>query len=482
MTHTLLDDLRTAVGDSAVKTDPAFLAPFLLDNRRRFHGAVLCAVYPKSTKDTAAVLKVCARHKALVFAQGGNTSNAAAATPVVTASDAAKSVLIRLDAMRHIEIDRVNGTATADAGVILADLQAAADKEGLLFPVSLAAEGSCTVGGALSTNAGGVHVVRYGNMREQCLGLEVVLADGTVLSMLRGLRKDNLSYDLRDLFIGAEGTLGVITQAVVKLSAKPAARRVFLAAVESPEKAETLFEAIQKEAASKLSAFELMAKSTIEKVAEMMPDVPIGLNLASSWYVLAELRYDSVKEYDLLSDTFDDFLATLFENGTVTDAVLAQSEKENLALWRIRESIPEAHKKAGGNVKHDISVPRSSLAAFVRGCTAELQATFPWIAPSIFGHFGDGNLHYNMGVKKGFDPRLCFEHEDAIHAVVYRWVQEFQGSPAAEHGVGRIKRDVLRQRRAGSEYTLLTQIKNLLDPENRMNRGALFAPDDLLTD
>lgn len=479
---TLIEDLRSAVGDSAVKTDPALLAPFLLDNRRRFHGSVLCAVYPKSTEDTAAVMAVCARHKALVFVQGGNTSNAAAATPVVTRRDADKSVLIRLDAMRHIEIDRVNGTAEVDAGVILADLQTAADKAGLLFPVSLAAEGSCTVGGALSTNAGGVHVVRYGNMREQCLGLEVVLADGTVLPMLRGLRKDNLSYDLRDLFIGAEGTLGVITKAVVKLAAKPRARRVFLTAVQTPEKAEILFEALQSVAASKLSAFELMAKPTIDKVAEMMPDVPIGLKLTSDWYVLAELRYDSVDEYELLSESFDDFLGTLFDDGTITDAVLAQSEKENLALWRIRESIPEAHKKAGGNVKHDISVPRSSLATFVKDCTSELTTTFPWIAPSIFGHFGDGNLHYNMGVKKGFDPRLCFDHEDDIHAVVYRWVEKFQGSPAAEHGVGRIKRDALRQRRAGAEYTLLTQIKKLLDPENRMNRGALFTPEDLLSD
>ena len=223
-----------------------------------------------------------------------------------------------------------------------------------------------------------------------------------------------------------------------------------------------------------------MAKPTIDKVAEMMPDVPIGLKLTSDWYVLAELRYDSVDEYELLSESFDDFLGTLFDDGTITDAVLAQSEKENLALWRIRESIPEAHKKAGGNVKHDISVPRSSLASFVKDCTSELTATFPWIAPSIFGHFGDGNLHYNMGVKKGLDPQLCFDHEDDIHAVVYRWVEKFQGSPAAEHGVGRIKRDALRQRRAGAEYTLLTQIKKLLDPENRMNRGALFTPEDLL--
>ncbi len=476
---TLIDELRAAAGPAAVKTDPALLTPMLLDNRRRFTGQVLCAVYPKTTEDTARVMTVCARHKTLVFPQGGNTSNAAAATPVVNKKEAQNSILLRFDAMRHFEIDRVNGTATVEAGVILANLQQAADEAGLLFPVSLAAEGSCTMGGALSTNAGGVHVVRYGNMREQCLGLEVVLADGRVMSMLRGLRKDNLGFDLRDLFIGAEGTLGVITKAVVKLAAKPAARRVFLAAIDSPAKAELLFEALQKEAASKLSAFELMAKSTIEKVTEMMPDVPAGFPLESDWYVLAELRYDSVKECDLLADAFETFLSGLFEKDVITDAVLAKSEKENAALWRIRESIPEAHKKAGGNVKHDLSVPRSSLAAFVEGCTAELVAAFPWIAPSIFGHFGDGNLHYNMGVKPGFAVRLPFDNEDAIHAIVYRWVEALHGSPAAEHGVGRIKRKLLASGKAGAEFDTMVAIKRLLDPDNRMNRGALFLPEAL---
>ena len=476
---TLLEELQAATSTQSVKTDPVYLEPLLLDNRRRFKGSVLCAVTPRSTEETARVMAICAKHKALVFAQGGNTSNAAAATPVVTEEDSAKSVLLRFDAMKKIAVDTVNGTALVQAGAILADLQAEADRNNLLFPVSLAAEGSCTVGGALSTNAGGVHVVRYGNMREQCLGLEVVLADGTVLSMLRGLRKDNLGFDLRDLFIGSEGTLGVITQAVVKLSAKPAARRVFLAAINSPEKAELVFEALQKEAASKLSAFELMARPTIEKVTEMMPDVPVGFDLTSPWYILAELRYDSVAEYELLTERFEAFLASLYETGLITDAILAKSEKDNAALWRVRESIPSAHKMAGGNVKHDLSVPRSSLSSFIAGCTAELEAQFSWIAPSIFGHYGDGNLHYNMGVKPGFDANLCFAHEDAIHEIVYRWVEKLHGSPAAEHGVGRIKLEALKTFKAGAEFDLMRRIKKLLDPENRLNRGALFAPQDL---
>ena len=476
---TLIDDLRNALGADAVKTDPAVLAPMLLDNRRRFHGNVLCAVFPKTTDETARILKICARHEALVFSQGGNTSNAAAATPVVSEQDAQRSVLVRFDAMRSIVVDAVNGTATVDSGVILADLQAAAEKARLLFPVSLAAEGSCTVGGALATNAGGVHVVKYGNMREQCLGLEVVLADGSVLSMMRGLRKDNLGYDLRDLFVGSEGTLGLITRAVVKLTPMPAARRVFVAALDSPEKAEQLFQALHQAAPSKLAAFELMGRSTLQKVADELPGVSIGWPLSHPWYVLAELRYDTLQEYELLTPAFDEFLESLYSRGVLTDAVLAQNESENAALWRVRESIPEAHKKAGGNVKHDLSVPRSRLVPFILGCTAELRDRFAWLEPSIFGHFGDGNLHYNLGVKPGLDPRLCFQHEAALHAVVYDWVAKMHGSPAAEHGVGRIKRELLADMKAGPEVALMHQVKRLLDPRNRLNRGALFTPESL---
>lgn len=472
---TLIEDLRAAIGDAAVITDPAQFAPMLTDNRRRWHGQAACCALPASTDEVSRLMAVCTKHKALVFTQGGNTGNAAAATPVVADADVGRTVLVNTARMNQIEaIDRVNATAVVQSGVILKNLQDAAAEEGLLFPVSLAAEGTCTVGGTLSTNAGGVHVLRYGSMRAQCLGLEVVLPDGRVLSMLRSLRKDNTGYDLKHLFIGAEGTLGIITRAALAFAALPAARTVFVAAVDSLQAAEKLFETLSKNFSARLSAFELMHAATIAKVREQLPDIPVGFELNHPWYVLAEIRYDTTEESEATRPQIENLLAALFESDTVADAVIGQSETQNEALWRVRESIPSAHKKSGGNVKHDISVPRSSLVAFITECTAELGNRFSWIAPSIFGHFGDGNLHYNMGVKPGLDPRLCFTHEEAIHAVVYAYVQRFRGSVAAEHGVGRIKTGWLRVMRSPEEYEAMRSVKTLFDPENRLNPGVLF--------
>ena len=274
---TLIEDLRAAIGDAAVITDPAQFAPMLTDNRRRWHGQAACCALPASTDEVSRLMAVCTKHKALVFTQGGN---AAAATPVVADADVGRTVLVNTARMNRIEaIDRVNATAVVQSGVILKNLQDAAAEEGLLFPVSLAAEGTCTVGGTLSTNAGGVHVLRYGSMRAQCLGLEVVLPDGRVLSMLRSLRKDNTGYDLKHLFIGAEGTLGIITRAALAFAALPAARTVFVAAVDSLQAAEKLFETLSKNFSARLSAFELMHAATIAKVREQLPDIPVGFEL-----------------------------------------------------------------------------------------------------------------------------------------------------------------------------------------------------------
>lgn len=471
----LLQDLQEAVCSANVQTDSQALAPLLVDNRNRFFGQVLCACFPASTEEVARVMAICHRHAALVFTQGGNTGNCAAATPVVSEADARRSVLISLRRMRSIErVDPLNDTITVEAGAILQDVRDAAEDHGRLFPVSLAAQGSCTIGGLLSTNAGGVHVVRYGNMREQCLGLEVVLSDGRVLDMLRGLRKDNTGYDLKHLFIGSEGTIGVITRAQLKLSPLPVARSVYVLAFSRLSAAGNVFNALHALFGPQLSAFELMHVDTIRMVARELPQIPIGFDLSAPWYVLVECEYNDVKQAERLQSAALSVLENLLEDGTLSDATLAQSEAQCEALWRVRESIPSAHKHAGGNVKHDISVQRNDLADFVETTNARLQSSFEWIAPSVFGHFGDGNLHYNMGVREGFDRRLCFKHEEAIHAIVYDAVKRFNGSVAAEHGVGRLKTRLLNDVKSPEELHLMRLVKRVFDSDNRLNPGAVI--------
>ena len=472
---TLIKDLQTLLGPDHVCTDEHVLAPMLLDNRDRFHGKACAVVMPGSTSEVSEVMKLCARHNALVFTQGGNTGNAAAATPVVSDQDAKRSILLNLKRMNAIEsIDPVNDTATVQAGVIVENLQNAAAQAGRLFAVSLAAQGSCTVGGILAPNAGGVHVLHYGNSREQCLGLEVVTADGTILNLMRGLRKDNTGYDLKDLFIGSEGTLGVITRAVLKLHARPVCRTVLVVACDELKDIEPLFTSLSSELGPQMTAFELMHRDTIAMVRKMMPDVTASFSLDGNWYVLVEFSFTSTSMQAVCEETLSAALEPLFDSGTVSDAVISQSESQCEALWKIRESIPSAHKHAGGNVKHDISVPRSRLTDFVLETNRRLQNTFEWIAPSVFGHFGDGNLHYNMGVRAGFDPRLCFEHEEAIHDIVYENVVAYDGSIAAEHGIGRLKADLLTKVKAPAEIAFMHALKNSFDPQWRLNPGAVL--------
>lgn len=474
---TLLDELRHALGDAYVQTDPNDLAPLLLDNRRRYHGRVSCACFPASTQEVADIMAICHRHKALVFTQGGNTGNAAAATPVVEDRDVARSVLVSLRRMHAVErVDTLNDTLRVEAGAVLQDVQEAARAKGRLFPLSLAAQGSCTIGGVLSTNAGGVHVVRYGNMRDLCLGLEVVLADGRILDLMRGLRKDNTGYDLKHLFIGAEGTLGIITRAVLKLSPLPAARAVFVLAFDTLAKAGDIFQAVNATMGPQLSAFELMHVDTIRTVERVLPDVTIGFALEAPWYALVECEFADAGQAEREQARLMTLLESLLENDTIVDATLAQSESQCEALWHVRESIPSAHKQAGGNVKHDISVPRSRLPDFVETTNAALREAFEWIAPSVFGHFGDGNLHYNMGVQAGYDRNLCFEHEEAIHRIVYDAIERFNGSVAAEHGVGRLKQALLQEVKSPEELALMHAVKTALDPEYRLNPGAVLAP------
>lgn len=472
------NDLRAVVGEKFVITDSAQFAPRLIDNRSRYHGTVSCLVLPAATAEVSAVMRVAARHQANVFVQGGNTSNVGAATPVTEQPSERPSLLLALDRMHAIEeIDTVNDTVTVQTGAILAHVQQAARNAQRLFAVSLAAQGSCTVGGILATNAGGVHVLYYGNSREQCLGLEVVLADGRVLNLMRALRKDNTGYDLKQLFIGSEGTLGVITRARLKLWPLPAERVVALVSLANTEALQTAFSQLQQACSEQLTAFEVMHRDTLVHVSQVWPEVTAGVDLQAPWFALAEL---SVLRHDVLPQArshLESALMHLLEQNLALDVIVGQSQAHNDKLWRIRESIPEAHKKTGGNVKHDISVPRNALCAFVQETNALLQKRFAWIKPSVFGHFGDGNLHYNMGVCKGYPPELAFEHEDEIHRIVYAQVARFAGSVAAEHGIGRMKRDLLAQVKSPAEYALLRRIKSVFDPEARLNPGALVLPE-----
>lgn len=471
-----IEQLTAVVGINHVKTDPAEFAPKLIDNRKRWHGSVTCAVFPANTEEVSRVMRIAHAFHADVFAQGGNTSNVAGATPV-TEHQEKLSILLSTDRMNKIEsIDAVNDTAVVQAGVIVEKLQEAAKDKNRLFAVSLAAQGSCTVGGILATNAGGVHVLYYGNSREQCLGLEVVLYDGRVLNLMRGLRKDNTGYDLKDLFVGSEGTLGVITRAVVKLWPRPVTRTVVLLSINATESLPKVFNALHEAMSSNLTAFEVMHVDTVKHLASVHPEVTQGIALTCEWFALAELSFFSDSEAEAANESLEELLTPLFESGVVTDAVIGQSESQNEALWRIRESIPEAHKMTGGNVKHDISVPRSVLAQFVETTNAELKAAFPWIKPSVFGHFGDGNLHYNMTTTDLKDLHLVFEHEEEIHAVVYKSIKAFGGSVAAEHGVGRMKKDLLREVKNPVEYDVMQTIKTVFDPEGVLNPSALVDP------
>lgn len=473
----LLSDLLACLGSDRVLTDAMALAPLLLDNRGRWQGRALCAVFPSTTEEVSEIMRVACRHNALVFAQGGNTGNAAAATPVVNDTDVSRTILLSTTRLRRIEkIDTVNDSVVVQAGVPVAAVRETAALQKRLFALSLASDGTATVGGVLATNAGGVHVLRYGNARDLCLGLEVVLCDGRVLDLMRGLRKDNTGYDLKSLFIGSEGTLGIITKAVLKLHPLPASRKVLWLSLDSLRKIEPLFCAFQKQAGHALSAFEIVHQTPLQRVAQVFPEKVKKIDTHSPWSVLVELSYSDTQDETQSADLLESLLEGLLEQGIITDTVLSQSEIQCEALWAVREAVPEAHKKTGGNVKHDISVPRSRLAEFVEQTNAALAKRFSWIEPSVFGHFGDGNLHYNMGVVPGQDPRLCFAFEKEINAIVYEHVARFNGSVAAEHGVGRMKRDLIEQTKPADELQLMRKLKRIFDPDNRLNPGAVVSP------
>ncbi len=400
---------------------------------------------------------------------GGNTGLTGGSVP----DDSGKAVVLSLARMNRIRaIDPINNTLTAEAGVVLATAQSAADEAGRLFPLSLAAQGSCTIGGNLSTNAGGTGVLRYGNARELCLGLEVVTARGEVWHGLRGLRKDNTGYDLRDLFIGSEGTLGVITAATLKLFPKPAAQVTALAALSSPHAALKLLELAQSMLGPALTGFELMSQMCLSLVARHFDDCTAPFDAPHPWCVLLESS-DSQSEAHA-TERFDALMEQAFESGLIADALIAQSIAQSRKFWALRENISEAQAAEGKNIKHDISVPISSIGDFVAATDAALARQFPGVRMVVFGHLGDGNLHYNVSPPLGMNEDTFLAMQDDINALVHDAVAANSGSISAEHGIGVLRRDEMLRYKSPVELALMRTIKNAFDPLGIMNPGKLI--------
>jgi FAD/FMN-containing dehydrogenase len=444
------DALSEIVGRSNVLTAPEDTKPYFTDWRRQYTAAAECVVRPGSTAEVSRVVALCAREGVAIVPQGGNTGLSGGSVP----TGARREVLLSLSRLNRVRaLDPLNDTITVEAGCVLAAVQKAAEDAGRLFPLSLAAEGSCQIGGNLSTNAGGVNVLRYGNAREQVLGLEVVLPDGRIWHGLRGLRKDNTGYDLKQLFLGAEGTLGVITAAVLRLYPRPSATATAWVAVETPRQAVELLAELRKKLGDRVSAFELVSRECLEAVLAHVPGTKDPLKEKKPWYVLAEFG-DSRALLDQVAEALEGH-----------DAVLAQTIEQSRQLWRIRESIPEAQFT---NVKHDVSVPVSRTPELIERAGKALKAAFPDARPYVFGHVGDGNLHYNVG------PETLVARRAEVNRIVYHAVAELGGSISAEHGLGQLKREDIRHHKAPLELELMRALKKALDPNGLMNPGKLL--------
>ena len=465
---TLVEALRGAVGAAHVLTD-GDLSAYEIDWRKRYRGRALAVVRPASTAEVAAVVSVCAAHGAAIVAQGGNTGLVGASVPDTSGTQ----VLLNLARMNRVRaIDAENLAITVDAGCVLQAVQEAAAARGLLFALSLAAEGSCTIGGNLATNAGGTAVLRYGNARELCLGLEVVTAAGEVWEGLSGLRKDNTGYDLRDLFIGSEGTLGIITGATLKLHPQPAAVTTALAALSTLEDAVALLQLARTQLGAGLTGFEVMNRHALALVRSHMPQLTQPVP-ASDWTVLLE-QSDSESALHARAQ-FETLLETALERGLIGDAAVASSLAQSKSMWHLREAIPLAQALEGANIKHDIALPVSTVARFVERTDALLLRAFPGVRLVDFGHLGDGNLHYNVQAPDGVDAAAFVrDREAAVNAVVYDSVGAFGGSISAEHGIGALKRDELAARKSPVALQLMRAIKQALDPAGLLNPGRVL--------
>jgi len=460
---------RELIGVGHVLTDEADVAPYLTDWRGRFTGRARAVLRPHDAAQVAGLVRLCATHRVPVVPQGGRTGLVVGSVP----DESGQAVVLSLRRLNRIRaVDPINRTMTVDAGCILHDIQQAASHHGMLFPLSLAAEGSCTIGGNLATNAGGTGVLRYGNTRELCLGLEVVTARGELWDGLRGLRKDNTGYDLRDLYIGAEGTLGVITGAVLKLFPQPKAGITALVALSSCRDALALLGMAQDTAGPTLTGYELMSDVCLRLVGKHFPDLPRPFPQTHPQYALLELSSHESEQHAvrLLEETIERAL----EAGLAQDAVVATSIAQSRALWAIREHIPLAQAADGKNIKHDISVPISRIADFVEKTDVLLEHAWPGVQVVCFGHLGDGNLHYNIAPPEGTPHEAFLAYQGDVNRIVHDSVAAFAGSISAEHGIGALKRDELPRYKAQVELDLMRAIKAALDPLGIMNPGKIL--------
>ena len=469
----LLENLRRICGDANVLThdDPQTdLSAWEQDWRKRSHGRALAVVRPANVQEVAAVVKACANTFTSIVPQGGNTGLVVGSVP----DESGQQVVLSLQRMNQVRaLDPANLTVVAEAGCILQSVQEHVEKAGYLFPLSLAAEGSCTLGGNLGTNAGGTQVVRFGNTRELCLGLEVVTAQGEIWHGLSGLRKDNTGYDLRNLMIGSEGTLGVITAACMKIYPQPAAQLTAWAAVPSMEAAVSLLGLAHERLSAGLTGFEVMGQFALSLVDKHHPQLRVPFFKETPWCVLLENSdYESEAHARV---GFEALMEAAMGNGWVTDAVVAESLAQAKSLWQIRETIPLAQVDEGLNIKHDISVPVSLIPQFVAETDALLQSKIPGIRLVNFGHLGDGNLHYNVQAPPGADgPAFLRDHEDEVNTWVFDQVQAFNGSISAEHGIGSLKADKLTHHKDPTALAMMKAIKQALDPQNIMNPGRVI--------
>lgn len=446
------------------------VAPFLTDWRRLWTGTALAVVQPDSPSDVAAVIGWCAARSVPVVPQGGNTGMSGGATP----DRSGRAVVVSLARLNRVrEIDPVNNTITLDAGCILQTAQEAADSAGRFFPLSLAAEGSCTIGGNLASNAGGTAVLRYGNARELCLGIEVATASGALWDGLRGLRKDNSGYDLRDLYIGSEGTLGIITGAVLKLFPRPAARSTAFVAVESIESAIELLGLARERADAALTAFEFLSEECLSLVLAHMPALRRPTETVSRWYVLIELS--AAADEAQAAAPLEQLLGAAWERGLVADAAFARSLAQRRDFWMLREGIAEAQGALGKTIKHDVAVPISRLPAFLAAADAAVSARWPDVRFVTFGHLGDGNVHYNFSPAPHGDQAAFLAAQDEVNRVVHDIVVAHGGTVSAEHGLGVLRRDEIAHYKSPVELDLMRAIKRALDPQGIMNPGKVLA-------
>jgi len=470
-----IDNLRAIVGERGLITDEPGKHPYLTDWRENYLGAALAVVRPATTEEVAAVVKLCLVEHVAIVPQGGNTGMMGGGTP----HQQGREIVLSLNRMnRIIELDAIGYTMTVEAGVILKTIQETATRNDRLFPLSLAAEGSCTIGGNLSTNAGGVQVLHYGNARQLVLGLEVVTPQGEVWNGLRALKKDNTGYDLRDLYLGAEGTLGIITKAVLKLWPKPKDIATSWIAVPSPEAAVALLSGAHAASEDNVTSCELMARQGVDLVLKHIPGSADPLSERHEWYVLLEWsstrpRRAGANETGLL-EKMEAYLGEAMEQGLVLDAALAQNETQAKAFWALRENHSESQKREGPSIKHDISVSVSKIPAFMSEGLAAVTKVLPDCRPVPFGHVGDGNLHFNCQAPAGWDKPRFMANAHAISTAVYDIVVRYGGSISAEHGIGQMKVEELAHYRSKVELDTMRAIKRALDPQNLMNPGKIL--------